>query len=139
MKDKYGIYDLSYAESDPQKTTKMSNLPKYLLQFISDVNYKREDAFVKFKPEDKIMFNYDKKGKVLIHKTSQKKYTNASQVFIEMNEEPNIGETYGSKIIKMIPLKGETFAIEPNYKVKFKILPKEGEDSNNKEDNKDNK
>ena len=134
MKDKYGIYDLSYAQSDPQKAEKMSNLPKVLLQFINEVNYKKDDAFVKFKPEDKVMFNYSKKGNVLIHKTSQKKHTNASQILIEMKKEPRVGDTYESKIIKMIPLKGETFSIEPNYKVMFKVI-QEGEDKDKDSDN----
>lgn len=138
IKDKYGIYDLSYAVPGSTKTQRMSNLPKITLQFIDDVNFNKDKAFVKFKPEDKVVFNYDKKNKILIHKTSQKKYTNASQVFIEMNTEPKENEVYDSKIIKLIPLKGETFSIEPDYKVKFKILPT-GKDSNkdsNKEDNK---
>ena len=132
MKDKYGLYDLSYAVTGDTKTTKMSNLPKILIQFVNKVDYKEDDAFVKFLPEDKVVFNYDKKNKVLIHKTSQRKYTNASQIFIEMDTEPKVGEVYDSKIIKMIPLKGETFAIEPNYRVKFKVLPKKGE--NDKEE-----
>ena len=88
MKDKYGLYDLSYAVTGDTKTTKMSNLPKVLIQFVNKVDYREDDAFVKFFPEDKIVFNYDKKNKVLIHKTSQKKYTNASQIFIEMESEP---------------------------------------------------
>ncbi|MDB4326208.1 hypothetical protein N9966_00165 [bacterium] len=134
IKDKYGIYDLSYAVTGSTKTQRMSNLPKITLQFIDDVNFNKDKAFVKFKPEDKVVFNYDKKNKILIHKTSQKKYTNASQVFIEMNTEPKENEVYDSKIIKLIPLKGETFSVEPDYKVKFKILPT-GKDSN-KEDNK---
>lgn len=134
IKDKYGIYDLSYAVPGSTKTQRMSNLPKITVQFIDDVNFNKDKAFVKFKPEDKVVFNYDKKNKILIHKTSQKKYTNASQVFIEMNTEPKENEVYDSKIIKLIPLKGETFSIEPDYKVKFKILPT-GKDSN-KEDNK---
>ena len=132
MKDKYGLYDLSYAVTGDTKTTKMSNLPKVLIQFVNKVDYREDDAFVKFFPEDKIVFNYDKKNKVLIHKTSQKKYTNASQIFIEMESEPKEGEVYDSKIIKMIPLKGETFNIEPNYRVKFKVLPKK--DENDKEE-----
>ena len=132
MKDKYGIYDLSYAVTGDTKTAKISNLPKYPIQFIDGVNYKKDDAFVKFEPNNKVMFNYDKKNNVLIHKTSQRKYTNASQIFIEMNKEPVEGEVYDSKIIKMIPLKGETFSIEPNYKVKFKVLGQD-DTKNNKE------
>ena len=49
-----------------------------------------------------------------------------------MNKEPVEGEIYDRKIIKMIPLKGETFSIEPNYKVKFKVLGQD-DTKNNKE------
>ena len=46
---------------------------------------------------------------------------NVSQIVIKMDSEPEIGETYDSKIIKMIPLKGKTIETQPNYRVKFTI------------------
>ncbi len=137
IKDKYGIYDLSYAVDGDTKTAKISNLPKYPVQFIDEVKFSKDDAYVRFNPNNIFMFNYDKKNDVLIHKTSQKKYTNASQIFIEMNKEPVEGEIYDSKIIKMIPLKGETFSIEPNIKVKFKISSSDKEDSDKEDSDKE--
>jgi len=132
IKDRYGIYNLDYATSDDGKTTKMTNLPKYTLEFINEVNVKKDKAFIKLNPGDKVVFNYDKNKKMLIHKTSRGKYTNAALVFIEMNTEPKVGETYDSKIVDMIPLKGEAFSVNPNYKVKFKVIQK-GEKDNKKE------
>ena len=132
IKDRYGIYNLDYATSDDGKTTKMTNLPKYTLEFINEVNVKKDKAFIKLNPGDKVVFNYDKNKKMFIHKTSRAKYTNAALVFIEMNTEPKVGETYDSKIVNMIPLKGEAFSVNPNYKVKFKVIQK-GEKDNKKE------
>ncbi len=113
IKDRYGIYDTPKS---------MKNLPKFILQFKQPVNFKSEDAYVNFKSGDKVTFNYYEKEDVLIHKTSIKKYTNASQIFIEMKREPIVGDEYTSKIVKMIPLKGPDFEIEPNYKVKFEVI-----------------
>ena len=100
----------------------MKNLPKFVLQFKEPVSFKEEDAYVNFKAGDKVTFNYYEKEDVLIHKTSIKKYTNASQIFIEMKREPVVGDEYTSKIVKMIPLKGPDFEIEPNYTVKFEVI-----------------
>lgn len=123
IKDRYGIYDLSYAQSGEDSTSKtFENTPKYVLKFISNVNYRGDgDTFVKIKKGDDVIFNYDKESKTLIHKTTRKKYMNVSQIVIKMDSEPEIGETYDSKIIKMIPLKGKTIETQPNYRVKFTI------------------
>ena len=124
IKDRYGIYNLPGGD----KTKSITKLPQYLVRFLRDVNYKKGEGFVRFKEGDKVMFNYDEDGKQLIHKLSAKKsYTNLAIIYIEMNKKPKIGDTYSSKITKLVPLKGETFSIEPNYKVDFEILDPEKE------------
>ena len=136
IKDRYGIYDMSWAESGGGASSKtMKNLPKYILEFDLDVNFRDKDKnFVKFKKGDRVIFNYDKDNRILIHKISAKKYANVSQVIIEMNLKPEIGKTYDSKIIKIIPLKGNIIESQPNYKVRFTIKdPKqEGGEENKK-------
>ena len=125
MKDKYGLYNLPGGENSSKTIT---NLPQYLVKFISDVSIKKNKEFVRLKNGDKLMMNYDEKDDVLIHKTSRKKgYTNQSLIYIEMKVKPEIGKDYESKIVKIVPLRGETFSTEPNYKVKFQILDAEKE------------
>lgn len=137
LKDRYGIYSLDYATSDDNgKTKKMGNLPKYTLEFINEVKVNKDKAFIKLKPGEKVVFNYDKNKKVFIHKTSRAKYTNATLVFIDMKTTPKVGEVYDSKIVKMIPLKGEAFSVNPDYKVKFKVIQ---EGDKEIEDNKEEK
>jgi hypothetical protein len=137
MKDRYGIYSLDYATSDDTgKTKKMSNLPKYTLQFINEVKVNKDKAFINLKAGEKVVFNYDKNKKVFIHKTSRAKYTNAALIIIEMKTTPKVGEVYDSKIVNMIPLKGEAFSVNPDYKVKFKVI-QEGDKET--EDNKEEK
>lgn len=127
IKDRYGIYNLPGGEEG--RTTSITNLPSYLIQFLMEVRYKKGNEFIRFKEGDKVRFNYDEQDKVLIHKTSSKKsYTNQALIYIEMNEKPKLGGDYESKIVKVVPLKGETFAAEPNTKVKFKILDPEKEE-----------
>lgn len=136
MKDKYGIYNLPGGEEAAKTIT---NLPQYLVKFVSDVSLKKNKEFVRLKNGDKLMMNYDEKDGVLIHKTSRKKgYTNQSLIYIEMKVKPEIGKDYESKIVKIVPLRGETFSTEPNYKVKFQILDaeKEKEEEENKLKNK---
>lgn len=124
MMDKYGIYNLDYATGE-DKSRSMDKLPKFKLKFNEDVLVRDEndDTILKIRKGDELTFNYDKKNKVLIHKTSGKKYGNVSQIYIDMLKEPSEGENYDKqKIVKLIPIKGPKFAVQPNYRVNFTIV-----------------
>ena len=124
MMDKYGIYNLDYALGDG-KSSSMDKLPKFKLKFNEDVSVRDEndDTILKIRKGDELTFNHDKNNKVLIHKTSGKKYGNVSQIYIDMLKEPSKGENYDKqKIVNLIPIKGPKFAVQPNYRVNFTIV-----------------
>jgi len=123
LADKYGIYNLDAMVGG--KTSKsFQNTPKYEILFENDVRIEDAPNNIKIviKKGSKKIFNYDSSEDVLIHKTSGNKYPNVSFIYIEMNEEPEEGETYDSKITKIIPTKGSVLEKTPNYRVKFKVI-----------------
>lgn len=125
MMDKYGIsYNLDAAVGNSDDSS-MNKLPKFKLKFNEAVSVRDEndDIILKINKGDELTFNYDKKNKVLIHKTSGKKYGNVSQIYIDMLKEPSEGENYDKqKIINLIPIKGPKFSVQPNYGVNFTIV-----------------
>lgn len=126
MMDKYGIYNLDFAVTGATSVD-MDKLPKYQLQFNDNIDIRDEkgNQILRIKSGDKLVFNFSKNDKILIHKTSSSKYGNVSQIHIDMLKEPKKGDTYDrQKIIKIIPVKGPKFAINPKYKVNFKVLDK---------------
>lgn len=125
LADKYGIYNLDAIVGD-KKSKSMDNTPPYKILFENDVRIEDVQNNIKIvikKGSEKI-FNYDSSEDVLIHKTSGNKYPNVSFIYIEMKEEPEEGETYDSKITKIIPTKGSVLEKTPNYRVKFKVIDK---------------
>ena len=126
LADKYGIYNLDSMVGGSSSKS-MENTPKYKLKFDTDVNIEDVKNGIKIKidrGEEKI-FNYNKPEKVLVHKTSGKKFQNVSQIFIEMDEKPEEGKSYNEKITKIIPIKGGVLEKNPNYKVRFTIVDTE--------------
>lgn len=120
--DKYNIRDITTTDN---KT--MTNLPKFLLEFLENVKWKDNEGNEIRIPKGSIVpFNWDKDKKQLIHKQSGKKYSNVSQIIIGMSTEPKIGEEYSNeKISEVIPLSGKVIETSPNVRVKFKIIPEE--------------
>lgn len=122
LADKYGIYNLDRMVGDSSSKS-MDNTPQYKLRFDKDVKIADAKSGIKLeikKGEEKI-FNYDQSNKVLIHKTSSKSQ-NVSQIFIEIDEEPEKGKSYDEKITKIIPIRGGVLENNPNYKVKFTVV-----------------
>jgi hypothetical protein len=129
LADKYGIYNLDSMVGGGSSKS-MDNTPKYKIKFDTDVNIEDVKNGIKIKidrGEEKI-FNYNQSQKVLVHKTSGKKFQNVSQIFIEMDNKPEEGKSYNEKITKIIPIKGGVLEKNPNYKVRFTIV-----DTTNKE------
>jgi len=117
-------YDLDKFTTSGMSRRGMENLPKYTLKFDKPVTFndRKSGTFIKIAKDEELIFNWDKKDKLLRHRTSSKKYTNAAEIQIEMPEQPKEGKSYTNlKIIKIIPSRGSTFVLEPNFSVEFTV------------------
>jgi hypothetical protein len=125
LADKYGIYNLDAMVGDKAYKS-MKNTPQYEILFENDVRIEDAQNNIKLviKKDSKKIFNYDSSEDVLVHKTSGNKHPNVSLIYMEMKEEPKEGESYNSKISKIIPTKGPILEKTPNYRVKFKVIDK---------------
>lgn len=120
---------LGISRYDLQKfTTKgMKNLPPYTLKFDKPVTFndRKSGTFIKIAKDEELIFNWDKNNKLLRHRTSSKKYTNVTEIQIQMKEEPKEGKSYTNlKIVKVIPSGGSTYEINPNVSVDFTVKTK---------------
>jgi len=124
--EKLGIsrYDLAKFHRNKDTGKGMENLPPYELKFNKSIDFgdDKTNIFFKINKGDTLIFNWDEKNKLFRHRTSSKKYTNATEIQIQMKEKPEIGESYTNlKIVKLIPSGGSTFEITPNIPVDFTI------------------
>jgi len=127
-KDEWGVSSISFA-GDQSVSRTMKNLPKLNIKFESELKYfDKEGNKLDIKKGMVLPFSYDQKNKVLIHKVSKKMYSNINQIYLKMDQTPEEGKQYNSRLIKIIPASGRSFDVETQkgYDVKISI-PKSGE------------
>jgi len=128
-KDDWNVGSISFA-GDQSVSRTMKNLPKLNIKFETELKYQdKEGNKLNIKKGMVLPFSYDQKNKVIIHKVSKKMYSNINQIYLKMDQKPEEGKQYNSRLIKIIPASGRAFDIETQkgYDVKISI-PKSGEE-----------
>jgi hypothetical protein len=121
-KEEWGIKGYDFSGNEKYNT--MKTLPKYYVKFEEPLIYKDASGnSFEIKYGETLIFNYDRKDDLLIHKLAEKRKSNVNVIKLELDGKPEMGKRYEAKLKNVIPIKGKAFNIEPGskYSVKIKI------------------
>lgn len=123
-KEKWGVSRFDFTGGGDEIRS-MKNLPMFNVEFETPLTYDdSEGNKLKILSGDILKFNYDKNNKVLIHKISKKVSTNVNQIYLKMDNTPELGKEYNTRLVKIVPKGGQIFDVETTkgYGAKIKII-----------------
>jgi hypothetical protein len=131
IKDKYGIYSMQWAHSEPDDgVLDMNKLPTFLITFQENYEIKVSEANIKypFNKEKPYPFNYLEGKLMLIHRTPEKK-GNQFDIYLRIpsrlpNPQEFDGKIFDGKFVTVKPLGGSVIEVDTKLDVKFSITKK---------------
>jgi hypothetical protein len=131
IKDKYGIYSMQWAHSEPDDDVlDMNKLPTFLITFQENYEIKVSETNIKyqFDKEKQYPFNYLEGKLMLIHRTPEKK-GNQFDIYLRVpsrlpNPQEFDGKIFDGKFVTVKPLGGSVIEVDTKLDVKFSITKK---------------